>query len=66
MFPSREYSEETAMEIDKEVKQIVTEIYQKVKATLDGKKDILEKVAGVLLEKELIEGEELRRLVASA
>lgn len=64
MSPSKEYSENTAMEIDEEVRQIVNETYEKVKTTLEGKKDKLEKVAKLLLEKEVIEGEELRRAIA--
>jgi cell division protease FtsH len=64
MAPSKEYSENTAMEIDKEVSQIVTETYEKVKNGLEGRMDKLEKVAKLLLEKEVIEGEELRRVIA--
>jgi cell division protease FtsH len=64
MAPSKDYSENTAMEIDKEVMQIVTETYSKVKTTLQGKKNKLEKVAKLLLEKEVIEGEELRKIIA--
>jgi len=42
----------------------VTETYEKVKNTLGGKKDKLEKVAKLLLKKEVIEGEELRKAIA--
>jgi cell division protease FtsH len=62
--PSKDYSENTATEIDKEVTQIVTQTYEKVKSTLEGKKDKLEKVAKLLLKKEVIEGEELRKVIA--
>ena len=64
MAPSREYSEGTAMEIDKEARQLVTETYEKVKNTLEGKKHKLEKATKLLLEKEVIEGEELRKVIA--
>jgi cell division protease FtsH len=64
MAPSKEYSENTGMEIDKEVMQIITETYERVKNTLEGKKDTLEKVAKLLLKKEVIEGEELRKVIA--
>jgi cell division protease FtsH len=60
---SRDYSEATAREIDDEVRRIVEECYGKVKGILSEKKGLLEKVAGVLLEKETIEGEELRALI---
>jgi cell division protease FtsH len=60
---TREYSEETAREIDNEVSSIVENVYTKVKATLDGKKDMLIFVAKTLLEKETIEGEDLRKML---
>ena len=62
--PSSEYSEDTAKEIDKEVSRLVIETYEKAKNILEDKKDKLEKVAKRLLEKEVIEGEELRALIA--
>lgn len=64
MGSSKDYSENTAMAIDKEVMEIVTRTYEKVKATLETKKDQLEKVAELLLEKEVLEGEEMRKLIA--
>ncbi len=59
----KDYSEETAREIDNEIKEIVEGMYAKVKETLGEKKPLLEKIASILLEKEVIEGEELRKLV---
>jgi len=63
MSSGKEYSEDTAMEIDREVAQIVRERYETVKGILEEKKDKLEKVATMLQEKEVIEGEELRELI---
>ncbi|HEY3278417.1 MAG TPA: ATP-dependent zinc metalloprotease FtsH [Syntrophorhabdaceae bacterium] len=60
---SRDYSEATAQEIDGEIRSIVEKCYGKVKTLLSEKKTLLEKVAKVLLEKETIEGEDLRRLI---
>ena len=60
---SRDYSEATAREIDDEVRRIVEECYGKVKGILSEKKMLLQNVARVLLEKETIEGEELRALI---
>jgi cell division protease FtsH len=62
---TKEYSEQTAREIDDEIKMIVEEARQKVKALLSEKKSLLENVARTLLEKETIEGEELRELIAN-
>ncbi|MBA4418500.1 MAG: cell division protein FtsH [Syntrophus sp. (in: bacteria)] len=60
---TKDYSEATAREIDGEVRRIIDECYQKVKALLLEKKTLLEKVARILLEKETIEGDELRVLI---
>jgi cell division protease FtsH len=62
-FPSRDYSDETAREIDNEMKRIVENTYNLVKSTLTGNRDLLETVAKILLEKEVLDGEELRRLI---
>ena len=64
----REYSEETAREIDVAVREIVKNAYEKALAILSREKAALERWARVLLEKETLgepELEELRRAVAS-
>jgi cell division protease FtsH len=48
------YSEETARIIDEEVRTIISNAYEKTKALLIEKRGALEKVALVLLEKEVI------------
>jgi cell division protease FtsH len=65
MPSGEEYSEATAEMIDKEVREIVSEQYEKAHEILKGKRDILEKGAVVLLEKEKIDGEELKALMAA-
>jgi cell division protease FtsH len=62
--PSGDYSQETAREIDEEIRKLISETYDKVKAVLEQKRDKLERVAQVLLEKEVIEGEELRKIMS--
>jgi cell division protease FtsH len=59
----KEYSESTAREIDEEVKGILTESFLKAKTVLSERVEKLKQIAGVLLEKEVIEGDELKRLV---
>ncbi len=59
----KEYSESTAKEIDEEVKQILTESFSKAKTVLGERVEKLKQIAGVLLEKEVLEGDELKRLV---
>jgi cell division protease FtsH len=55
-----EYSEATAELIDNEVRQIINDQYAKTRQILAEKKDILDKGARLLLEKEKIDGEEIK------
>jgi cell division protease FtsH len=59
----KEYSESTAREIDEEVRSIIAESFLKAKSILSARPDKLKQIAGVLLEKEVLEGDELKRLV---
>jgi cell division protease FtsH len=59
MGGSKEYSEETAREIDVEVKRIIDDTYTKTRKILENKKSVLIKLSKVLMEKEVIEGDEL-------
>ncbi len=58
-----EYSEATAEMIDKEIKEIISLQYKRALDILGEKKDVMDKGAEVLLEKEKIDGEELKALV---
>jgi cell division protease FtsH len=58
-----EYSEATAETIDKEIKEIISVQYKRALDILGEKKDVMDKGAEVLLEKEKIEGEELKALM---
>jgi cell division protease FtsH len=60
---SKDYSEATAREIDNEIKEIVEKSYVSVKTLLNHKRALLERVAQTLLQKEVLEGEDLRRLI---
>ncbi len=64
-IPQAEVSEETAREIDCEVRALVNEAYAKARSTLIAQRDTLTKLAKTLLEKETVEGEEIRALIAS-
>ncbi len=59
----RDYSEATAQEIAAEVRALVDRAYQRAREILTEKREVLERVAQHLLEKEVLEGEELRRLL---
>ena len=59
---SKEYSEETAAIVDEEVKKIVDKGYKTAEEILRANIDKLHAVAGVLLEKEKIDGDEFDRI----
>ena len=63
MEGSGEYSESTAELIDYEIRGIINEQYEKALEILKGKKNTMVTTAKVLLEKEKIEGEELKALM---
>jgi len=62
-FGGKDYSEATAKDIDGEVKRIIEESYARVRTLLTKKRTALEKVARTLLDKESIDGAELRELL---
>ena len=61
---TRNYSEETAAAIDREVKLIIDNAYDKVKSVLKDNINKLNSISRILLEKERIEGEEFERLMS--
>ena len=58
-----EYSESTAELFDHEIGDIISEQYEKALEILKSKRDILDKGAEMLLDKEKIEGEVLKTLI---
>ncbi len=63
---ARNYSEEIAAEIDREVKGIIDSSYVKATELLKGNIDKLHRVAQALLEKEKLEGAEFEEIFAGA
>ena len=59
----KNYSEATAVEIDKEVRKIIDECYAIAKKELSNNKDKLKILAEKLLEKEVMDLEEVKKLV---
>ena len=55
----KDYSEETAIEIDSEIKRIVLENYDRAKEIIVQHLDKLHRLATTLLEKEVLGGEEV-------
>jgi cell division protease FtsH len=60
----RDYSEDTAIKIDGEVRSIVTNGYSKARNILETQKDLLERIAQALLEREVLDAVELKLLMA--
>ncbi|MDD5168210.1 MAG: ATP-dependent zinc metalloprotease FtsH [Syntrophales bacterium] len=60
-----EYSEATAEAIDAEIREIIDKEYETAISILKEKKEILSRGARLLLEKEKIDGEEIRALLGS-
>ena len=60
---SRDYSEEIAADIDREVKKIVDERYNLAKELLLGNRDMLEIIAKELLERETLDEEEFEAIM---
>ncbi len=60
----QDYSEETALKIDQEVKKIVTENYERSQVLLVEQKATLGKIADALLQREVLDGEQVKRLAS--
>jgi cell division protease FtsH len=59
----RDYSEDTAIQIDKEVKRIVNGGYENAKRILSNNRETLERIAQALLEREVIDALEVKMLM---
>jgi len=60
----RDFGEDTARTIDEEIRSIVDRIYDRVRTLMTEKKAVLVAVAGELKQRETIEGDRLRQLLA--
>jgi cell division protease FtsH len=65
MSGRRDYSEEKASAIDAEVEKIIERMHDRVRRILTEQRPILDELAHRLLEKEVVDGEELQALLAS-
>ncbi len=61
-FAQKEYSEETQRYVDEEIASIMDERYRRVLELLTRKKDLLDRISNLLLEKEIIEESEFAAL----
>jgi len=60
----QDYSEDTALKIDQEVKKFVTDNYQRAHRLLSDSKETLVKIAEALLAREVLDADQVRRLAA--
>ena len=65
MSRPKDYSEETAVLIDSEIKRIVTDAAMRAKHLLDSNLERLHVLARALLERETLDGEEINRILAT-
>ena len=63
MPTEKEYSEKTAAEIDDEVRRILDETHTKTRRIIEEKRDIVDRLANLLLEKEVVDREEFKALM---
>jgi len=59
----RDFSEETARQIDLEVRRLIDEAYQSAHSVVEANKDPMHRIAAALLERETIDAEEVRMLI---
>jgi cell division protease FtsH len=59
----RDFSEETARQIDLEVRRLIDEAYQSAHAIVESHADAMHRIAAALLERETIDAEEVRMLI---
>lgn len=64
IFEDRNYSDEVARLIDEEVKNIIESNYKRAKEILQQNRDKLDKLVGILLQKETLEKEEIDALLS--
>jgi cell division protease FtsH len=60
----RDFSEDTAIKIDQEVKKIISEQYARAKGIIEENRDTMVRLSETLLERESLDGVQIRRIVA--
>ena len=63
IMAERDFSEETAAAVDDEVRRLVDDAYQRAKEVLVNNRSLLNQLAGLLIEKETVDAEELQELL---
>jgi len=65
LLKERNFSEEVAAEIDREMRRLIDESYERAKALLSNNRELLDGVARALIEREVLEDEDLEEIMKS-
>jgi cell division protease FtsH len=60
------YSEEKAGQIDQEISRVVEESHQRVRGILTDHRNVLDELARLVSQKEVVQGEELRKMLGKS
>jgi cell division protease FtsH len=61
--PANTYSEEKAGQIDEEISQVIEQAHQRVRGILSAQRNVLDDLAHLVSQKEVVQGEELREMM---
>jgi cell division protease FtsH len=64
--PKKTYSETKATQIDEEITNLIEKTHQRVQEILAQKRQVLDKLAHILLTKEMVQGQELRQMLSES
>jgi cell division protease FtsH len=64
--PSKPYSEKKAAQIDDEVTRVIEEAHQRVQGILSTHRKVLDELAHLLSQEEVVQGEDLRKMLGKA
>ncbi len=64
--PGKTYSETRATQIDEEISRVMEEAHQRVRKILSERRKVLDDLAHLLSQKEMVQGEELRKMLSES
>jgi len=63
--PGKAYSETKATQIDEEISRVMAEAHERVRKILSERRKVLDDLAHRLTEEEMVQGEELRKMLSA-
>ena len=64
--PNKTYSETKATQIDEEISRMINEAHERVQKILGERRKVLDDLAHLLSQKEIVQGEELRKMLSES